>query len=71
MKVKLKKETLDLGGLCSTGSHQGFPKDIWMKLNNGETIEIDNIPFKAKNQVEEVTLKVKSGGKSSSKKGGK
>ena len=27
MKIKLKKEVLDAGGLCSTGSHQGFSKD--------------------------------------------
>tara|TARA_Y100000310_G_scaffold106811_1_gene105268 strand:- start:621 stop:836 length:216 start_codon:yes stop_codon:yes gene_type:complete len=71
MKIKLKKETLALGGLCSSGSHQGFPKALWGKLNNGETIEIDSIPNRVKDQIEEVTTKVKSGGKSSSKKGDK
>ena len=68
MKIKLKKEVLDTGGLSSVGSHQGFPKDLWSKLNGGKTIEVDSIPAKAKDQIEEVAASAKSSGKSSSKK---
>ena len=71
MKIKLKKEVLDIGGLSSVGSHQGFPKDLWSKLNGGKTIEVDSIPAKAKDQIEEVATSTKSGGKSSSSKGDK
>ena len=77
MKIKLKKEVLDAGGLCSTGSHQGFSKDLWRKLNSGNTIEIDSIPSRAKYQVEEVagvgtkSNNVKNKSKSSLNKGDK
>ena len=71
MKIKLTKETLASGGLCSSGSHQGFIKDLWHKLNDGQTIEVDSIPAKAKDQIEEVAVSTKSGGKSSQKKGDK
>ena len=71
MKIKLKKEVLDGGGLSSVGSHQGFPKDLWSKLNSGKTIEVDSIPAKAKDQIEEVAISTKSSGKSSPKKGDK
>ena len=70
MKIKLKKEVLDAGGLTSVGSHQGYPKDLWHKLNDGQTIEVDSIPAKAKDQIEEVATSTKSG-KSSSSKGDK
>ena len=70
MKIKLKKEVLDAGGLSSVGSHQGFTKDLWSKLNGGKTIEVDSIPAKAKDQIEEVATSTKSG-KSSSSKGDK
>lgn len=69
MKIKLKKEALDNGGLCSSGSHQGFPKNLWVELNSGKTIEVDSIPPKAVDQVEEVSTIAKS--KASSKKGDK
>ena len=71
MKIKLKKEVLDGGGLSSVGSHQGFLKDLWSKLNSGKTIEVDSVPAKAKDQIEEVAGSTKSSGKSSSKKGDK
>ena len=54
MKIKLKKEILESGGLPSVGSHQGFPKSIWSSLNNGETVEVSSIPEKSKNKIEEV-----------------
>ena len=71
MKIKLKKEVLDIGGLSSVGSHQGFQKDLWSKLNGGKTIEVDSVPAKAKDQIEEVAVSTKSSGKSSPKKGDK
>ena len=55
MKIKLKKEVLDSGGLCSSGSHQGFPVSSWIKLNSGKTIEVGSIPAMAKSQVEKVS----------------
>ena len=42
MKIKLKKEVLESGGLSSVGSHQGFTKKNWQSLNNGDTVEVDN-----------------------------
>ena len=54
MKIKLKKEVLDGGGLCSSSSFQGFPKDIWNKLNNGGTVEVDKIPVRGEGQVETI-----------------
>ena len=65
MKIKLKKDTLDLGGLASSSSHQGFLISQWDKLNNGETIEVDNIPEICKDNIEEVIAKSpkKEGGK--------
>ena len=69
MQIKLKKEALDSGGLCSTSSHQGFSKGVWNSLNNGETVEVDSIPTICKDKIEEV---VKVNYKpSSQKKGGK
>ena len=65
MKMKLKKDAVKLE---SAFSHQGFPTDLWIKLNNGETIEFDSIPDDAKNQVEEVSTSSNKN-KSSSKKG--
>ena len=71
MKIKLTKEALTSGGLCSSSSHQGFAKDLWHKLNDGKTVEVDSIPTRAKAQIEEVATSTKSGGKSSSSKGDK
>ena len=69
MKLKLKK---DAAKLESWGSHQGFPKNIWNQLNNGETVEFDRIPSDAAGQVEEVSsATTKSTTKTSSTKGGK
>ena len=56
MEIKLKKEVLESGGLSSVGSHQGFNKSIWSCLNNGETVEVDKIPNKSKDKVEEVKV---------------
>ena len=64
MKIKLKKETLDNGGLCSSSSHQGFNKENWLKLNKGEEIEVEQIPENSIGQVEEVSSgKTKKGSK--------
>ena len=65
MKIKLKKEVLELGGLDSSGSHQGFNVSNWKSLNNGETVEVDRIPDRSKDKVEEVKA---SSPKTSSKK---
>ncbi len=54
MKIKLKKEILESGGLTSSGSHQGFTKKIWDSLNDGKTVKVDSIPKKSKKNVEEV-----------------
>ena len=70
MKIKLKKEVLDGGGLSSVGSHQGLPKDLWSKLNSGKSIEIDSVPAKVKDKIEEVAVNTKSSGKSSPKNKG-
>jgi len=55
MKIKLKE------GECleSSGSHQGFPFNIWANLNAGETVEVESIPSRAINRVVEVTTKKK------------
>ena len=62
MKIKLKKDVLELGGLSSAGSHQGFTKNIWQSLNNGDTVEVDNIPEKSKSYIEQVKSKNKTEG---------
>ena len=56
MKIKLKKEVLESGGLCSSGSHQGFTKKNWFSLNNGKIVDVANIPEKSKNKKEEVKV---------------
>ena len=74
MKIKLKKEVLEAGGLSSIGSHQGFNKNIWSNLNNGKTVEVDSIPNKSIDKVEEVKETTSSSKKvttSSSTKGDK
>jgi hypothetical protein len=65
MKIKLTKEALTDGGLCSSSSHQGFAKTVWNELNNGGTVEVDSIPDICKGKLEEVstTTSKKSGGK--------
>ena len=60
MKIKLKKEVLESGGLSSVGSHQGFTKKNWQSLNNGDTVEVDNIPEKSKSYIEQVKGKNKN-----------
>mgnify|MGYP003132726093 CR=1 FL=1 len=57
MKIKLKKEVLKSGGLPSSGSHQGFTKNDWFSLNNGKIVDVDKIPEKSKNKVEEAEVK--------------
>ena len=54
MKIKLKKEVLESGGLCSSSSHQGFITSDWTKLNAGKTVEVDSIPDICKDQIEQV-----------------
>ena len=54
MKIKLKKEVLGSGGLCSSSSHQGFITSDWTKLNAGKTVEVDSIPDICKDQIEQV-----------------
>ena len=69
MKIKLKKEVLNSGGLCSSSSHQGFTPLDWINLNSGKTIEIDSIPDISKDKIEQVggtsykTPATKKGGK--------
>ena len=60
MKIKLKKEVLESGGSSSVGSHQGFSKNIWQSLNNGDTVEVDSIPEKSKSYIEQVKIKNKN-----------
>ena len=67
MKVKLKKEILDNGGLCSSSSFQGFSRDIWEKLNNGQSVEVESVPVRAKDQVETVSSGKDKSEKSKSK----
>jgi len=57
MKIKLKKEVLESGGLSSSGSHQGFTKNDWFSLNNGKIVDVTNIPKKSKDKVEEAEVK--------------
>ena len=57
MKVKLTKEALNDGGLCSSASHQGFNKLNWIDLNAGKTIEVDSIPEICKDKIEQVGAK--------------
>ena len=64
MKMKLKKGAERLE---SHSSHQGFPVNLWRRLNNGETVEFDSIPDDAKDQIEEVAAS--STKKTSSKEG--
>ena len=62
MKIKLKKDVLESGGLPSVGSHQGFTKNIWQSLNNGDTVEVDSIPERSKSNIEQVKSKNKTEG---------
>jgi len=55
MNIKLKKEVLSSGGLCSSGSHQGFPTVVWAELNAGKTVEVDEIPDRCKDKIETVS----------------
>ena len=57
MKIKLTQEVLDSGGLPSTGSHQGFTGGVWNLLNSGKGVEVDNVPEKSKDKLEEVSVK--------------
>ena len=69
MEIKLKKEVLESGGLCSSSSHQGFITSDWTKLNAGKTITVDSIPDICKDKIEQVEGKgykapaIKKGGK--------
>ena len=62
MKIKLKKDVLESGGLPSVGSHQGFTKNIWQSLNNGDTVEVDSIPERSKSNIEQDKSKNKTEG---------
>ena len=66
MKIKLKKEVLSSGGLCSSGSHQCFPTMVWAELNAGKTVEVDEIPDRCKDKIETVSSSSKSSSPSSS-----
>ena len=60
MKVKLK----DLGNKIPYGSScMGFDSDVRISLNSGKTVELDSIPEKGANYVEEVGSAKSSGGK--------
>ena len=50
MRIKLK----DGEHLESHSSHQGFPVNIWTKLNNGETVVVDKIPDRCVDRIEVV-----------------
>ena len=56
MKIKLKEEALANGGLSSSSSCQGFKTNVWSKLNQGKTVEVDSIPGKCResHKIEEV-----------------
>ena len=54
MKIKLKEEVLNSGGLCSSSSHQGFIPSDWINLNAGKVVEVDNIPDISKDKIEQV-----------------
>ena len=58
MKIKLKKGQ----HLESHSSHQGFPVNIWRKLNSGEEVEVEKIPDDAVDKVEEVVSSKKKKG---------
>ena len=60
MKIKLKKDEK----LSSNQNYCGLDLDDWIALNQGKQVELDIIPDKIKEQVEEVKS-------ASSKKGGK
>ena len=60
MKVKLKKDEK----LSSNQNYCGLDLDDWIALNQGKQVELDIIPDRIKEQVEEVKS-------ASSKKGGK
>ena len=60
MKIKLKKDEK----LSSNMNYCGLNLDDWIALNQGKQVELDIIPDKIKEQVEEVKS-------ASSKKGGK
>ena len=60
MKVKLK----DLGNKIPYGSScMGFDPDVRISLNGGKTMELDSIPEKGVDYVEEVGSAKSSGGK--------
>ena len=58
MKVKLKKGEK----LSSNMNYCGLEHDDWIALNQGKRVEMDSIPDKIKEQVEEVSA-VKKGDK--------
>ena len=60
MKIKLKKDEK----LSSNQNYCGLNLDDWIALNQGKQVELDIIPDRIKEQVEEVKS-------ASSKKGGK
>ena len=51
MKVKLKKGEK----LSSNMNYLGLEHDDWIALNQGKQVEMDSIPDKIKEQVEEVS----------------
>ena len=60
MKIKLKKDEK----LSSNQNYCGLDLDDWIALNQGKQVELDIIPDRIKEQVEEVKS-------ASNKKGGK
>ena len=60
MKIKLKKDEK----LSSNQNYCGLDLDDWIALNQGKQVELDIVPNKIKEQVEEVKS-------ASNKKGGK
>jgi len=60
MEIKLK----DSGNKIPYGSScMGFDPDVRIALNNGNTVDIDNIPAKGDSYVEKVSSVKSSGGK--------
>ena len=60
MKIKLK----DSGNkIPHSSSCMGFDSDVRISLNGGKTVELDSIPSKGADYVEEVNSAKSSGGK--------
>jgi len=52
--VKIKIKSLD-NLIPYSSSCMGFDSDVRIRLNNGETVELDSIPLKGTNYVKKIT----------------